>query len=420
MKELPERYSGNKMLKPKEIDKNVYELAIERIEESYRRFDTVGVSFSGGKDSTTVLNLVLEVATRKKRLPLEVLFYDEEAIPPDTIDYVRRIYNRPDIKMRWYCIPIKHRNACARSQPFWYTWNKDKKDLWVLPLPPEGLTELKNYTDGKYGWGHMMDLDTLVWPVEDYGTVGQLMGIRAQESMTRLRAVIRRETNNYIIKSHPEHTPFPQNDNVWKVYPIYDWKTEDVWTAPRKFGWDYNITYDLFDKIGLTPLQQRLSAPYGEEPLQRFATYKQCWPEMWEKLIKRVPGANTAAIYSKTKLYGFGGVQQKPEDMTWHDFIKYIVEKWDPKVRKTVAGRVKTEINIHYSKTTDPIPDKDPHPLSGISWKHLVMLASRGDFKQRRQAGIKVMVEDKELYHAEQRASGRSSLMGGTRFIKGK
>ena len=28
-------------------------------------------------------------------------------------------------------------------------------------------------------------------------------------------------------------------------YPIYDWETEDVWTANAKFGYKYNKLYDL-------------------------------------------------------------------------------------------------------------------------------------------------------------------------------
>ena len=45
--------------------KNVYEAAKERINYLFNEFDNVVVGFSGGKDSTCVLNLALEVAEER-------------------------------------------------------------------------------------------------------------------------------------------------------------------------------------------------------------------------------------------------------------------------------------------------------------------------------------------------------------------
>ena len=62
------------------LDDNVYTLALERIHRTYDLFDQVAVSFSGGKDSTAALMLTLQVAGERDRLPLDVVFFDEEAI----------------------------------------------------------------------------------------------------------------------------------------------------------------------------------------------------------------------------------------------------------------------------------------------------------------------------------------------------
>ena len=134
-----------KILKKEEVDKSVLDLAYERINNAYDQFDTIVVSFSGGKDSTACLNLTLDVAKKRKRLPLEVIFFDEEAIPYETEDYCRRVSKDPNINFKWLCVPVVHRNACSRAEPYWFPWAPEAKDLWVRPLPPEAITKVDYY-----------------------------------------------------------------------------------------------------------------------------------------------------------------------------------------------------------------------------------------------------------------------------------
>ena len=121
--------------KKKEIERDVYELAIERIHRTYDIFDNVVVMFSGGKDSTVCLNLVIDVARERNKLPVEVYFFDEEAIPYETIDYVKRVSDLPEVDMHWMCLPVKHRNGCSRTEPYWYPWGPEDKEKWVRPMP---------------------------------------------------------------------------------------------------------------------------------------------------------------------------------------------------------------------------------------------------------------------------------------------
>ena len=264
------------ILKKEVVNKSVLDLAYERLNNVFDQFDTVSVSFSGGKDSTICLNLTLEVARQRNRLPLDVVHWDEEAIPYQTEEYVRRVAKEPDINLRWLCVPVIHRNACSRKEPYWYPWAEEVKDKWVRPLPPEAITKVKNYN------GHLVGgrlsipfMAPLLYPVEEYGRTACIMGIRADESLTRYRAVAQRTVENYII--HPKEeinlseavkggvdiTRFPTRKlnksgkqkmlsnnvgNFYKVYPVYDWQTADVWTAPHKFNWDYNHAYDVMEK----------------------------------------------------------------------------------------------------------------------------------------------------------------------------
>jgi len=88
-----------KIRKKEYINENVYEETLKRIRYLYDSFDKVIVSFSGGKDSTALLNCALVVAKEKNKLPLKAVFFDEEAIHPPTIEYVERIRQNPDIDL---------------------------------------------------------------------------------------------------------------------------------------------------------------------------------------------------------------------------------------------------------------------------------------------------------------------------------
>ena len=40
-------------------------------------------------------------------------------------------------------------------------------------------------------------------------------------------------------------------------------------------------------------------------------------------------------------------------------------------------------MKLHKGRTSMPIPQEEPHPISGVSWKWLCKVAIRGDMKGR-------------------------------------
>jgi predicted phosphoadenosine phosphosulfate sulfurtransferase len=360
-----------KVRKKEYSDVNVYDAAIERIEYLYKRFDTLVVSFSGGKDSTAVLSLTIEVAERLGRLPVKAIFIDEEAIHPTTIEYVERVRQDPRVDLDWYCLPVKHRNACSNDEPFWHCWDPTKKDLWVREMPEWAITENPHFKP---------DMTFQDWAPRifssELGTVCILTGIRTQESIRRLRNVSFKKNDNYI-------TSGAEHGNTFKAFPIYDWSSEDVWKLVEVKGLDYNRTYDIFNKTKLHGrlLTQRVCPPYGEEPLRGLWTYAECFPELWHKMLNRVPGVATAWRYANTELYSNW---EKPESKTWREYTGMVLETYtETEYRDVVAKGINSMIREHYGKTDDPIHDSDAHPVSGCSWKFLAKLAVKGDFKNR-------------------------------------
>ncbi len=408
--------------KKRGVESNVYDLALDRIRQAYELFDTVAVSFSGGKDSTACLNLTLQVARELGKLPLHVFHYDEEAIPYETEQYVRRVAGLPDIDLRWYCVPIRHHNGCSRKHPYWYPWDREDEDLWVRPLPPEAITELDGFPDKIEDRPTMPESVGLLFPPKEYGRTAMVMGIRADESLTRTRAVLMLNTheNLHFIKDfHEGRSQGWNKGNVHKMYPVYDWRTPDIWTAPHKFGWDYNIAYDRMEQAGMSHNEQRCAPPYGEEPMRALWTFATCFPDIWDKMQRRVPGAATGARYGRTELYSFNSSPDKPGNVSWPDWVKHWVDKHPDPERGDVARRVKSWIDNHYRKTAEPILPITPHPLTGMCWKFLLTIAVRGDFKGRKMPNMNVklfdvrrVAYDKERMEMKEKADGEAAYTG--------
>lgn len=360
-----------RILKKHDVAESVLDLALSRIRRAYDLHDHIAVSFSGGKDSTVVLNLALQVAHERGRLPLDVFFWDEEVIAPETEAYVARVAALPDVSMRWLCLPVTHRNGCSISSPFWWPWDPEHLDLWVRPIPDGAITDLSGFNRHK-----IPDANSLLF--RGNRTVGVLLGIRADESMSRRQGVSMRRHDNYLIADSAA-------PGVTLVKPIYDWRTIDVWTAPLQLGWDYNHAYDLMALAGISPSSQRVAPPYGEQPMQSLWMWQVCWPDLWDRMCERVPGARTAARYARTELYGAGGKGKlsPPDGMTYQEAITYYLSRHPDSVQAFTAKRLQQWMRAHKRATHDPIPDTDPHPSTGLSWSYMLRVAMRGDLKGR-------------------------------------
>lgn len=128
---------------------------------------------------------------------------------------------------------------------------------------------------------------------------------------------------------------------------------------------------------------QRVCPPYGEEPLQGLWKYAVCWPDLWERMIGRVPGAATAARYSRGPLYGFGDRSMLDPTVDPKEEVNRALALWPPAEQKIIRERINEEIRNHHRKSRELIP-LDGTTETGVTWQYLYMLARRGDFKERR------------------------------------
>ena len=98
------------------LKQNVYEAFLERLKFIFEEFDNIYISFSGGKDSGLLLNLVLDYRDRCfPQKALGVFHQDFEAQYTVTTEYVERTFER--IKGRvepyWVCLPMATRTALS-------------------------------------------------------------------------------------------------------------------------------------------------------------------------------------------------------------------------------------------------------------------------------------------------------------------
>ena len=269
------------------LNKNVYEAAKDRIRFVYSEFKNVVVNFSGGKDSTVVLHLALEVAEEMGRLPVNVVFFDQEAEWDATIQYIRRVMSRPDVNPMWYQIPFKINNASSGEQRWLHCWEKSKEDEWIRPME-ENSIKTWNETGQEEDFYRMLDL----LPSQYFNgePVAALLGMRCQETPKRRIA---------ITEGPPSYKwciwCAERSNRKFDFDPIYDWEYSDVWKYINDNGFDYNKMYDYMYQYGLSINNMRISNVTHEEAIKAFSFMQEIEPDLYNRLTRRISGVSTAS-----------------------------------------------------------------------------------------------------------------------------
>ncbi len=332
-------------------EQNVYEALYERLDYLFREFDNIFVSFSGGKDSGLLLNLLMDF--RRKYYPYKrigVFHQDFEAQYTVTTEYVERTFkrleNEPFTDLYWVCLPMATRTCFSSYQMYWYPWDDTKEEQWIRPMPDHPyVINLKNNPIATYHYRmHQEDLAKQFgrWYRMSHGgkkTVC-LLGIRADESLQRFSAILNKkygyEGECWISK---------QFKDTYAASPIYDWSISDVWHANAVFGYDYNKIYDLFYMAGLKPSQMRVASPFNDSAKESLNLYRVIDPEVWAKLVGRVRGANFGAIYGKTKALGYRQLTL-PEGHTWESYTKFLLDTLPTRLKNNYIKKFRTSIDF--------------------------------------------------------------------------
>lgn len=256
------------------IEANVLDEAKRRIHHIYDTHDHVVVGFSGGKDSLAVLHLTREVAAERGIDVVDVQFYDEELIPDVVIDFVNEHRLLPWVNMRWLTVPLKSTKFILGTSIDYIQWDPDRPHL--RPMPEWGLRE----EDFGIAPGTVLSQFELgrITVHGKKGKVATLTGIRAAESLIRLRASMNKLNENYINASG-----YP---GLSLCKPIFDWQENDVF----RYFYDRGIRYcPIYDSQVLAGRRLRVATPLLAEGAKGIGELRASEPEFYDRIMEMFP-----------------------------------------------------------------------------------------------------------------------------------
>lgn len=367
------------------LDTDVLTAARERIRWVFQTFPKVCVSFSAGKDSSVLLHLVAEEARRVGRT-FGLLLIDLESQYACTMAHALDCFEMyaDIIDPHWVALPLVLRNAVSQYEPRWIAWDPEARGAWVREPPPIAVTDPEHYPF----YRHAMEFEEFVDEFGQWYAEGDplacLVGIRTQESLNRWRTIMSEAKKT--IGGHQWTTW--KGGSVFNAYPIYDWQTEDIWRANGKFGWAYNPVYDAMHKAGLSIHQARICQPYGDDQRKGLWLFKVIEPETWAKVVARVLGANTGALYAHKSGGLFGRIKVNlPVGHTWETFTALLLETMPPASRNHYENKIAVFIQWYRARGVSPIPDDTDPDLAdrfpgnkGPSWRRIATTLLKNDW----------------------------------------
>lgn len=366
------------------LDKDVLTAARERISYIFDEFEKVYVSFSAGKDSTVMLHLTIDEA-RKRNQKIGLLIIDLEGQYKLTIDHIHETINEYQeyIDLFWVCLPIHLRNAVSVYEPFWVCWDPDKKEDWIRTPPEQAITDPSYFPFFR----EAMEFEEFVPEFGEWYADGKktacMVGIRTDESLNRFRTI------NSEVKESYNGTCYSTKvtPSVYNIYPIYDWRTEDIWIYHAKNpDRRFNQLYELMHKAGLSIHQQRICQPYGDDQRRGLWLFHLIEPETWAKVVARVNGANSGALYvnESGNINGYHKITL-PEGHTWESFAKMFLSSIPEPLKEHYLNKIYTFIGWWRERGyPEGIPDEADHELEvqklAPSWRRICKSLLRNDF----------------------------------------
>lgn len=278
-------------VKRRESSIDVVKAAEIRITNVFNNGLPVFMSFSGGKDSLCMAQLVYNLVQRGKVNPsqLVVQFIDEEAIFPcieKTVKNWRKRFILMGAKFEWYCLEVRHYNCfneLSNDESF-ICWDREKEDVWVRQPPSFAIRS------------HQL-LKPRVETYQDFlprtcQSGITMTGIRTAESVQRLQ--------NIATMTRAGKTMTAKH----QIFPIYDWTNNDVWLYLLNEHVEIPDIYLYLWQAGTRKGQLRVSQFFSIDTARSLVKMNEYYPDLMERVIRREPNAYLAALYWDSEMFG--------------------------------------------------------------------------------------------------------------------
>lgn len=287
-------------------EKNVYEAAKDRIRKLYSMGRKICVCFSGGKDSTALLHVTLEVAKEIGIKKVPVIFLDQECEYTYTVDYMRYVMALPEVEPIWVQVPFRLWNA--NSGEWFIPWEEGKK--WMREKEEISIKE------NIYGVDRFKDMFNAISAYhlgDDYISLG---GVRIEESPARRAGLTGKETLLGM-------TYGKKCENGIVIYPLYDWSYKDIWYYIFSNRLKYNKAYNyIFSKEPLS--KARVSSLIHENSNQAIPYLQEIDPKAYNAMYTRIPNIGTT---NHLLLDAFEEIREYPNCFRdWPEYLYYLID----------------------------------------------------------------------------------------------
>jgi predicted phosphoadenosine phosphosulfate sulfurtransferase len=136
---------------------------------------------------------------------------------------------------------------------------------------------------------------------------------------------------------------------------------------------------------GVKISQQRLCQPYGDDQRRGLWLYHILEPETWYKIVARVNGVNSGALYIQENgnMTGYNKIY-KPEGHTWKSFCNLLLQTMPKKTSDHYRERFVKFIKGWQDRGYKVIPDEAPEDLESKcwvpSWRRMCKVILRNDY----------------------------------------
>lgn len=130
---------------------NVLDAANSRLDYIFNNFKKIYVSFSGGKDSGVMLNLVVQyIKDNNIDAKVGVMILDNECNYTHSLEYMHREIRRniEYLDVYWCCLPITLPCTVSAYMTEWQCWGVEDESKWVRPMPKDDY--IVNFQNHKF------------------------------------------------------------------------------------------------------------------------------------------------------------------------------------------------------------------------------------------------------------------------------